>query len=229
MKKQTAKDLIISTLIDKSRTKQIVYENTIEVFSYLKEALKDICNDYNKQLKKVDKRLLLEYKDRGAFETELKVAGDLIIYNMHTNVFEFDKGHGVWKTSYLKNDALSSYCGVINIYNFLADSFKYNRVDDLGYLIGRIYINKERHYFVEGKRQLGYLYNNFGEEVITKEAVKNVIESSILYCLDFDLLIPPYDSVKITSVANMKENINKSKNQTGKRLGFQFYVDDDKA
>ena len=50
---------------------------------------------------------------------------------------------------------------MINIYNFLADSFKYNRLNDVGYLVGRVFLNKDLHYFVEGKRQLGFLYNDF--------------------------------------------------------------------
>ena len=37
---------------------------------------------------------------------------------------------------------LGTFCGIINIYNFLSDSFKYNRESDLGYLVGRIFINK---------------------------------------------------------------------------------------
>ncbi|MBI4645386.1 MAG: hypothetical protein HY738_02040 [Bacteroidia bacterium] len=227
MKQTPAKELILNILVEKSYTKQKVYDNTLEVFNSIKDVLKEICVDYNKQLKKVDKRLLLEYKDRGSFESELKVAADLLIFNMHTNIFEFDKDHNIWKTSYVKETPLSTYCGLINIYNFLSDSVKYDREDDLGYLIGRIYINKDKHYFVEGKRQLGFLYTNFGQEIIDKETIHKIIESAILYCLDFDLLVPPYDSVKVTSVANMKDRINKSKTQTGKRLGFQFYYEHD--
>ena len=45
--------------------------------------------------------------------------------------------------------------------------------------------------------------------------------------LEFDLLVPPYDTMKIVSVAQMKEKINKSKTVTGKRLGFKFYADTD--
>ena len=145
---------------------------------------------------------------------------------MHSNIFEFDREHGVWKSSYVKDNILNSYAGIINIYNFLTDSFKYNRLDDLGYLVARIFINRENHYFVEGKRQLGFLYNNFGEAVINKKAIQNVIESAILYTLDFDLLVPPYDDVKFASVSQMKDKINKSKVKTGKRIGFQFYSDD---
>ena len=72
---------------------------------------------------------------------------------MHTDVFEFDANHLVWQSPYVQADRDNSYCGLINIYNFLSDSFKFNRNADEGYLIGRIFINRERCYFVEGKRQ----------------------------------------------------------------------------
>jgi hypothetical protein len=115
---------------------------------------------------------------------------------------------------------------MINVYNFLTDSFKYNRNDDLGYLIGRLFVNRENHYFVEGKRQMGFLYNNFGQAIISSDAIKRIIESAMLYSLEFDLLVPPYDMVKIASVAQMNSKIESSKLQTGKRLGFKFNSDD---
>jgi len=88
------------------------------------------------------------------------------------------------------------------------------------------FINREMHYFVEGKRQMGFLYNNFGQEVIDKGSIKRIIESALLYTLDFDLLVPPYDVVKIASVAQMNSKIDSAKLQTGKRLGFKFNSDD---
>ncbi|GAB4277137.1 MAG: hypothetical protein Kow0068_00100 [Marinilabiliales bacterium] len=225
-KKNKAKDLIINTLKEKSIVKQKVYDNLVEKFNLLKEVLQETVNEYNKELGN-DKKMHLEYKDRGAFEAELKIAADLLIFNMHSNIFEFERGHGIWRTKYVQNDPLNSYCGIISIYNFLADSFKYGRMDDLGYLIARLFLNKDNHYFIEGKRQLGFLYNDFENAVLTKEDLKKIVESAILYSLDFDLFVPPYDTVKIVTVAQMKERINKSKIQTGKRLGFKFYADDD--
>jgi hypothetical protein len=185
-----------------------------------------MSNDLNVTLKGADKRVKLEYRDRGKFEAEIRVAGDILIFSMHTNVFEFDRDHSIWKLSYVQENRLNSYCGVINVYNFLTDSFKYNRLDDLGYLIGRMFINRDNHYFVEGKRQMGFLYNNFGLATIDRESVRKIIETAILYALEFDLLVPPYDMVKIASVAQMNSKIESSKIQTGKRLGFKFNSDD---
>ena len=106
------------------------------------------------------------------------------------------------------------------------DSFRYNRENDAGYLIARIFINKEAHYFVEGKRQKGTGINHFGTSVIDIENWQKIIETAILYSLEFDLLVPPYDQVKIASVEQMKVEISHSKIQTGKRVGFKFNSDD---
>jgi len=206
--------------------KQMVYENTIETFNLIKNVLHEISLELNTSIKSADKKIRLEYRDRGKFEAEVRVAGDILIFSMHSNVFEFDRDHSIWKLPYVQDDKLNSYCGMINIYNFLTDSFKYNRNDDLGYLIGRLFVNRENHYFVEGKRQMGFLYNNFGQAIISKEAIKKIIESAMLYSLEFDLLVPPYDMVKIASVAQMNSKIDSSKLQTGKRLGFKFNSDD---
>ncbi|HPD94867.1 MAG: hypothetical protein H6537_05245 [Bacteroidales bacterium] len=226
MEEQTTSKKIKDLLSDKSVIKQKIYDNTLEVFGMIKDVLHEIVSDYNSGLKSVDKRVHLEYHDRGKFEVEIRIAGDLLIFSMHTNIFEFDRDHNIWKLSYVKDDALASYCGIINIYNFLTDSFKYNRLEDLGYLVGRIFVNKDFHYFVEGKRQMGFLYNNFGTAVIDKKALRGIIETAIMYSLEFDLLVPPYDVVKIASVMQMNDKIENAKLQTGKRLGFKFNSDD---
>lgn len=217
---------IFSILSDKAVFKQKIYDNTLEVFNMIKDILSDLEDECANALQGVDNRVLMEYNDRGRHEAEIRVAGDLLIFSMHTNVFEFDRDHNIWKLSYVKDDKQASYCGIINIYNFLSDSFKYNRFDDLGYLIGRIFVNKDMCYFVEGKRQMGFLYNNFGSAKITPEVLKQIIETAITYALEFDLLVPPYDMVKIASVFQMNTKIENSKIQTGKRLGFKFNSDD---
>jgi hypothetical protein len=221
-----AKELIIETLSNKASLKQNIYDNTLEVFDQLKEVLHEITTDINLNIKGLDKRVKLEYIDRGKFDAEMRMAGDVLFFSMHSNIFEFDRDHSVWKLSYVEEDKMRSYCGIINVYNFLSDSFKYNRFDDLGYLIGRIFVNKDMHYFVEGKRQMGFLYSNFGSAIIDKVALRKIVETSMLYTLEFDLLVPPYDNVKIASVAQVTEKMANSKLQTGKRLGYKFNSDD---
>jgi hypothetical protein len=193
----------------------------------LKEVLKELADEYRAVLKdKVEDQVLPVFQDKGPFNAEFKIGGDLLIFSMHSNVFVFDREHPIWKLDYIKANAMNSYCGVFNIYNFLADSFKYDRVEDLGYLIARIFINRENHFFVEGKRQSGELVKDFGSDEMTKQYMRDIIETAVQYAVDFDLLVPPYDQVKIASVEQMQVEINHSKIQTGKRLGFKFNSDD---
>lgn len=224
--KEQTLNSIIDVLQKKTNVKQKIFDNTFDVFNQLKEVLHELTNDINEELPSVDRRVKLEYRDRGKFEAEIRIAEDIIIFSMHTNVFQFDRDHQIWKTSYVENDKTNALCGVINIYNFLTDSFKYNRQEDLGYLIGRIFVNKEHSYFVEGKRQMAFIYNNFGSGKIDTDALKKIVETSILYTLEFDLLVPPYDTIKIATVSQMTTKIENSKIQTGKRLGYKFNSDD---
>lgn len=221
------KDLIIKTLREKSVVKQDVFHQTIRVFNDFKNELKEIAEELSKKIESADKRLEIKFTDKSEFEAELRVAGDVLVFYMHTNVFDFDKSHPIWKTSYIKEKELNSLCGMINVYNFLNDSFKYNRVRDVGYLIARIFVNRELHYFVEGKRQLGFLYNDMVNSVLDKKAIRNIIESAILYCLDFDLFVPKFDEVKEVSVQEMLEASSGIQIKTAKRLGFRFSADTD--
>jgi hypothetical protein len=220
------KDAILKTFAEKAGIKQEVFKNTFQTFMLLKKLLPELAHEFNEQLKDSNKKILIKYKDRGRFQTSLKFGGDLLLFSMHSNVFEFDRDHSIWNTGYAKKNKLGTYCGIINIYNFLADSFKYSREKDLGYLVGRIFINKAHHYFVEGKRQMGSIYKNFGDTIIDKMALRNIVESALQYILEFDLLVPPYDTIKITSVELVQEKNNKMIQQTGKRLGFKFNSDD---
>ncbi len=216
---------IIGTLENKSVLKQKVYSNTFEVFTKVKDILHEMSGQMNDTL--TNTRLIkVEYRDRGKFEAQIQVADDLLIFTMHTDIFRFNNEHKIWDYPYIRADWKNVYCGVINIYNFLADSFKYNRSTDEGYLIGRIFVNHENCFYVEGKRQTEYTADKYGQITINEACLTDILETSILYALNFDLLVPPYDTVKIVEVEQMNTKIENSKIQTGKRLGYNFNSDD---
>jgi len=226
MEENQISSAILQVLTGKSNLKQIIYDNTLKSFGLVKEVLIKLEAHYNDQLEDTDERIKLQYKDNGLFGAQLKVAGDILVLNMHSNVFNFNREHNIWKGSYVSEDHTRAYCGIINIYNFLADSFRYNRMNDLGYLISRIFINKDNQFFVEGKKQQDYSYTNFGNNVLSSDILEGIVNRAINYALEFDLLVPPYDTVKLTSVENASQNIEYSKMRTGKRLGFRFNSDD---
>ena len=226
---QKNQDLLFNLIKDKGVLKQDVFSNIILNFKVLKNVLKEIGDDLSDRMSNLDDRVIIEYKDSGEFEAQLRVAGDLMIFQMHSNVFKFNLENSLWKSSYLSENPNRGYCGLINVYNFLNDSFKYNRSNDLGYLIGRIFINHENHFMVQGKRQLGFLYNDFIHSTVDKDQLKSIVQSAILYSLDFDLLVPSYDLVKEVTVDQVRQVSDTLKLRTGKRLGFVFEKNNDEV
>lgn len=210
----------------KASLKQDVYSNTLEFFSQLKKVLAEAAADLKANCSE-DARLDFHYRDRGDFQAELKVAGDVLIFHMHTNVFQFDKSHSVWHSSYIKENENNSYVGVVNVYNFLADSFKYQRTADQGYLIARIFINRENHFLVQGKRQLGYQFNDFINSKMDAEIMRSIVDSTIQYTLEFDLYTPPYENMQLVTVDEIQSVTHSTSMATGKRLGFRFELDDE--
>ncbi len=220
------KEAILSTLKEKAGLMQEVSKNTKSIFEELRQIIKDLEQEYNNELNGNNNNLLLEYTDRGDFEFQLKIASDVLVFSLYTNVFQFNRDHNVWEQDYVKTNPSNAYSGIINIYNFLSDSFKYKRFDDLGYLVARIFINREKHFIVEGKRQMGLLQSDLSNSKANYKSLRQIVETAINYCINFDLLVPPYDNVKILSIADIEEKIKSSRIQTGKRLGFQFKSDD---
>ena len=224
---QQLREKILSDIIDKSSLKQRVFDNTFSVFGELKDTMLEMASEIDDALDgKLDRRVRIEYRDRGKFEAQLQIASDLLLVRMHTDVFQFDSNHVIWQNPYVQEDRSNAYCGIIDIYDFLSDSDKDRRMADEGYLIGRIFINRERMFFVEGKRQTSMRAMNFGKAEITAEALIAIIESAINYSINFDLLTPPFEEHKRVTLEQFNTKFDTSTFVTGKRLDYDFNVDD---
>lgn len=221
---------ILDSLAVKSTMKAQVFDQCLAVFNEFKEVLSEISNDLNDILETTPgvnpRRVRLEYRDRGKFEAELKFADDVLIFSMHTDAFQFDRSHPVWRNGYVKENPMNAYCGIISVYNFLYDSMKYSRVDDIGYLVARVFVNREKCFFVEGKRQGRQATSYFGKGVLSRDEIKAVIVSAVRYALSFDLLVPPFDVVKSVTVEQINSKMDSAKICTAKRLGFSYNSDD---
>lgn len=211
---------LLNTLNRKGGQAQDATDACFRVFENLKLTLQNF--EYSLLAKSTDKRLKVKYNDRGKFEAELKIAEDTLLFIMHTNAFVFDPSHSIWKTSYLSLNDSRGTCGMISIYNFLSDSFKFERRDDTGLLVARIFVNGEENFYVEGKRQLGILFNDFSNQKADADKLLEIIEAAVIYSLDIDINVPSFDTMKEITVHevltyNMQTAVN-----AGKRLGFNF-------
>ncbi|MCB0795067.1 MAG: hypothetical protein KDB88_10045 [Flavobacteriales bacterium] len=222
---QRPRDQVVELLSTRSVLKQDIYARIKETFALVKELLQEMTGDLQQEMAQRDDRVPITYTDRGELACEVRIAGDIIIFQMHTNIFLLDDSHSLWKGSYLEEDPSRGYFGVINMYNFLNDSFKYKRERDLGYLVSRLFVNKEGHFFMQGKRQLGFLFNDLANATLDKCRLEHALWSVLGYVIDFDLLAPPYDRVDQVTVMEMNEFSANMQPSTGKRLGFQFQVD----
>lgn len=219
-------DKLCKLLIDKGELKQNIFSSTLETMQMFKDAAKEFDDYFKTEYAEDHEKINVHFNNKNQYLFQMKFAGDVLIFLMHTNIFEFPRDHEVMRTPYIREDKERSYCGMISIFNFLADSLKYNRINDIGYMIGRILINKDQHYFVEGKRELAQILNNFSSNKFSPEIAKQVLHSAIEYTLNFDLLLPNYEMTKEISVDNILQIEDQGMTiKTAKRLGFRFERD----
>jgi hypothetical protein len=207
-------------LEDRSLLKQDVSKRTCEAYDALKVVIEKKLEDLRSEIS--NERVRLKYDQNGDYETHAYVGSNVMVFHMHTNVFSFPKEHGIWKNSYVEKDSDRAYCGVINIYNFLADSFLHNRMNDAGYLIGRVFVNKEGHYMMEGKGELGFLFKDFKGSTFDDRAMQRILDSAMKHVVEFDLQAPQYEKVQFVDVKQIKALSSIQELRTGKRLGFKF-------
>ena len=211
---------IIELLSTKAALKQDIASFSESVLRRLKKLAKAEIKNLRSSIK--DERVRLKIQDNGTHEFILYVGSDVLVFQLHQNVFRMPDESGVWKTSYMKENPDRGYFGVINIYNFLAESFEQNRMNDEGYLIGRVFMNFEEHFLVEGKGQLGFLFNDLVNMEITDEKALHIIRVAIKFAIEFDLITPPYNMIQEVSLFQIQSISSDLKLSTGKRVGFKF-------
>ena len=180
---------IVDLLLTKSALKQDIFQDTQKVFLDLKKVLNEEVTSLKADI--TDDRIRMQYIDKGEFEAQVFVGSDVLLFHRHTNVFLLPDSHPFWKLDYLKKNPENGYFGIIYIYNFLAQSFIQGRMEDPGYLLGRIFINCEGHFFIEGKGPLGSSFKDIENKKINSKILKEIILTSFAYAVDFDLLTPP--------------------------------------
>lgn len=217
---------VIELLRERSILKQDVYATTLACYKKFKTVVEQELIEFRVQIP--DERVRLKFDYNGDFETHAYVGSDVLVFNMHTNVFTFPDYNPIWKNSYIEEDKCRGYFGVINIYNFLAESFLQKRMHDAGYLIGRIFINKEGHFMIEGKGELSYYFRNIRTNTFDVPTMEKIFEIAVKHAAEFDLQTPPYNNVSIVSVEQIKTVSSAQELRTGKRLGFKFEADYEK-
>lgn len=224
-KKHERREAIIDLLLNKAAMKQDVADYSEGVF----ESFKVVVQDELKELKKKvdDTRIRLAFEDKGKYEFRVSIGSDTLVFQLHSNIFRLPDDNPLWETDYVKANGANGFFGMINIFNFLAESFEQNRVNDVGYLIGRMLMNHDYHFMVEGKGPLDTLFKDLETNVLTDETQRQIVQASMAFAINFDLLVPPYERVQAITIGQVNQISSDLQTATGKRLGFKFSSEED--
>lgn len=223
-KQKEQRERIIDLLVNKAALKQDVADFSEGILKELREVAEEELIELRKSVN--DSRVRLSLTEKGKHEFRVSVGSDTLVFQLHSNIFRFDDEHPIWNTPYLKENGANGYFAIINIYNFLAESFEQNRYNDLGYLIGRLLVNHEHHFIVEGQGYLDELNKDLGKKKLTKLYLDQIVQSAIRFAIEFDLITAPYDDIQPITIGQIEEISSGLQVSTGKRLGFKFSAED---
>ena len=209
-------------LATKSSLKQRTHRNTIEVFQRMKKVLELIAKEQFEKIKEVDSFVPVSYQSRSQFEAQIQFSGDVLLLQQHTNTFTFPKDHPIHQNPYVKSNPDHAYVGVIRIYNFLADSFKYSRMNDVGHCVGRIFVNSENRFFMDGTRPFSFLFEEYGQQELTDETMKEILEMAIKGAINDELTVDVFDQEQFISVGQKISQDGNIIIATSKRMGFPY-------
>jgi hypothetical protein len=215
--KQDRLDDIVKGLQQKSATKQTIYRHTKETFDRLKEISVQIVEELTERITKYNAEVVIEYKQVSEHEFHIKFSGDLLVFVMHSNVITFPDDYEIMRNDYVEEDFRRRFFGHIMAYNFMADTIKYNRLDDQGYLVGRMLINIEKHFCIEGVKQLDLTYDSISKNKINDKRLRLIVESAMIAAVNNDLMGQDVSDIEKITLKQKLENAHLTK---PRKLGF---------
>ncbi|GAA4302352.1 hypothetical protein [Nibribacter koreensis] len=219
-------EAIFEGLHQKSSSKQAIFRNTKTVFDQLREVSIELVGKLTERLATVDTTVVIEYRSINDFEFHVKFSGDLLVFVMHSNVITLPDEHELMRSRYVEEDFRRRFFGHIMAYNFMADSIKYNRLNDPGYLLGRVLINIDNHFYLEGVKQLDLNYSDMSKNKITEETLRLFTESAMIASVNNDLVAPDVDEIRKITV---KQKLEEQMVSTPQKVGFSFSAQQKKA
>lgn len=218
----------ISTIADLIETKSAIKQQTFralcETFKAMKSEAKAVVEKINAEIKSKDRDISIKVINVSDHEFHIKMAGDLLVFLMHTNIVTLDHNHGFNKSDYVQQSPMRKYLGQVNVYNFMADSITYNRLNDPGYLVARLSMNFEKHFLVEGEKQLSFMFDNVSDKPISKTDLSIIIQLVLSQAIDSDLVTRPFPEIRAIT---LNEKILKTQAMGGGyKIGFQLKTPD---
>ncbi|WP_347156415.1 hypothetical protein [Pontibacter chitinilyticus] len=216
-------DDIINGLYQKSKTKQAIYRNTLNTFLRMKEISQELVAELTERVTQQDaSEVVIEYRNVQEHEFHIKFSGDLLVFVMHSNIITFPDDYEIMRSEYIEEDFRRRFFGHIMAYNFMADTIKYNRLEDPGYLVGRMLINIDNHFCIEGVKQLDLPFeqvSDIAKNKISNKALRVIVESAMVAAVNNDLMGQDVSDIERTTLKQKLENTHLTK---PRKLGFQI-------
>lgn len=220
--KEDRLDDIVNGLHQKSVTKQAIYRNTKATFERMKDIAQDIVGELTERVTKQDADVLIEYRNISEFEFHVKFSGDMLMFIMHSNVITFPEDYELMRNAYIEEDFRRRFFGQILAYNFMADTLKYNRLDDPGYLVGRMLVNIDRHFVIEGVKQMDLPYDRISQNVINNKTLRLIIESAMVAAVNNDLMGQDVSEIERITLKQKHENMITQPRKVGFRVSHEL-------
>ncbi|WP_254846566.1 hypothetical protein [Hymenobacter sp. CRA2] len=212
-------NIIFEGLRQKSTAKQAIFRNTQAAFDCLRTVTQELVLELTRRISPVDASVAIEYRPVNELEFHIRFSGDLLVFVMHSNIITFPDEFPLFGSRYVSEDFRRRFFGHIMAYNFMADSIKYQRMNDPGYLVGRLLINIDNHYYIEGAKQLDMPDNDMEHNVVNNDAMRLYVESAMIAAVNNDLMAPSIQDIQKITVKQKVENQQVSR---GSKVGFSF-------
>lgn len=192
-------------LESKSTAKQTAYKYICKAFSILQTEAQGVVEELQRRAQPTDKDVTVEFNVVSDHEFDVKLAGDMLIFVMNTNVVTLEESHHIMKEEYIRENEVNRYFGQIMVYNFMAESLKYHRDNDPGYLLARLMVNHENRFFIEGERELS-AYNNISQAPVSDLDLKKVVKIVLTMAIENDLVAPSFTDVKSITLSQKRDH-----------------------
>lgn len=216
---------IAELLLTKSTVKQQAYRNVCQAFKQLEAGAHVLVNELSSRTTERDQDIKLHVEFVSDQEFHIRIAGDLLVFVLHTNIIMLSEEYEYNKSNYVQENPLRKYLGQINVYNFMSDSLEYNRLNDPGYLLARLLINYENYFLVEGDRQVDFMFKSASSKPLEKVDLNILINLIITQAAENDLVTPPFPKIRNIT---LREKLEKTQSLgAGNKIGFQMSYQND--
>ncbi len=210
---------LIGLLQDKAITKQYAYKNVYQVFKDFKSCATKLVNAINENKNLAAHQVDVKMSDVNEFEFHIKMGGELVVFLMQTNIYQIPFSHPLFKSKYISEDKSRSYFGQILVYNFLADTIKYNRQQDSGYLLARFFVNNDMHFYIEGVKNLNFTHPDISRNNVNDDIIEDFILDAVQLSIETDLVTSSFKESFTLTLSEKNEFVS---DFVGKKVGFKL-------